>query len=580
MPSLGCRHKTGVKVWRTFTLTEPCGEKCMGGDGMDHQLRLLQEQIRKVENECGESYLSVKEVLQIETFKGCKVLAGHRGLDLPCKHITILETPEGVEWLQGEEFLLTTGYPFKNNEKMAAELIAKLHERRVAAVGIKENRYLPHMPEEMLEQSERYGLPLIALPYELIYTDTISQFYEKLFYNKNQYLLGLKEMYEKLSSLIYSSTNVQQVIDVLSVLANATIVVFDPAMNVLYLSLNRNQGNCDCKQISAILKKNKISKKYFEIKSADFYINAYPIISETKTIGYVGAISQVPADHLTRNILDYGRIILCLKIVKEENEYLNHIKIKQAITEIIINKTDLSEEFYQNINYAYDWEGIEKFIGICVMLDDRSGKAAKVFRDHFYIMLSRGFKEKGFLITENAAQFFLFCAIDAAEDCAAVAAKIKMFYRHLHMRLKIGISGIRPHIKFIPEMYNESRVAAEFNENDGFCSYDSLDIIKLLYPLKNDRQVHDFYKETIFKIGEYDHKNNGQLLNTLDYFFKYNMNKKMVADRLFIHTETLRYRLNKIEQITGFSLNTAEGLFVLQMSLKLHKLLGLQEKKY
>jgi purine catabolism regulator len=54
------------------------------------------------------------------------------------------------------------------------------------------------------------------------------------------------------------------------------------------------------------------------------------------------------------------------------------------------------------------------------------------------------------------------------------------------------------------------------------------------------------------------------------------MNKKIVADHLFIHTETLRYRLNKIEQITGFSLNTAEGLFVLQMSLKLHKLMGLQ----
>jgi purine catabolism regulator len=545
---------------------------------MDYQLDFLREQMRKIENECGESCLSVKEVLQIDTFKGCKVLAGQRGLDLPCKHITILETPEGVEWLQGKEFLLTTGYPFKNNEQMAVELVAKLHERQVAALGIKENRYLQHMPEEMLEQSERYGLPLIALPYELIYTETISKFYETLFYNKNQYLLGLKEMYEKLSSLIYNSTNVQQVIDVLSVLTNATIVVFDPAMNVLCLSLNANQGNCDCAKIIAELKNNHNFKKDLEITSADCFINISPINSEAKTIGYVGALSRSPANNLTRNILRYGRIILCLKIVKEENEYLNNIKIKQAITEIIINKADLSAEFYQNINYAYDWGGIEKFAGICIALEDQSGKAGAVFRDNFYLMLSRSFKDKGFLITENATQFFIFCAVDSGA-CDAIIAKIKMLYSNLHAEsgLKIGISGIHPHIKFIPEMYNESRIAVEFNENAGFCYYDSLNTIKLLYPLKSDRQVHEFYKETILKIKEYDHKSNSQLLNTLENYFKYDMNKKIVADKLFIHTETLRYRLNKIEQITGFSLNTAEGMFVMQMSLKLHKLISLQQ---
>ena len=173
-----------------------------------NQFDILKEQIQKTEKECGESSLPVREVLKIDALAGCKVIAGHQGLERLCKHITILETPEGIEWLRGKEFLLTTWYPFKNNREIAADLIQRLQERNVSAIGIKENRYLPHIPAEMCEQSNRYGLPLISLPYELIYTDTLSKFYETLFYSKNEYLLGLKDMYEKLSSLIFNSTNV------------------------------------------------------------------------------------------------------------------------------------------------------------------------------------------------------------------------------------------------------------------------------------------------------------------------------------------------------------------------------------
>jgi len=65
---------------------------------MNNSLEFLSQEIQKVEKEYGESCLSVDEVLKIPTFSGCKVIAGHKGLNGLCKHMITLETPDGIEW--------------------------------------------------------------------------------------------------------------------------------------------------------------------------------------------------------------------------------------------------------------------------------------------------------------------------------------------------------------------------------------------------------------------------------------------------------------------------------------------------
>jgi purine catabolism regulator len=51
------------------------------------------------------------------------------------------------------------------------------------------------------------------------------------------------------------------------------------------------------------------------------------------------------------------------------------------------------------------------------------------------------------------------------------------------------------------------------------------------------------------------------------------MKKKLVANKLHIHPETLRYRLNKIEDLTGYSLHSSEGIFALQIGIKLYRMI-------
>lgn len=536
----------------------------------------LNEQMLKIDAEFGDSSISVKEVLEIPVFKGYKIIAGHKGIEKMCKHVTILETPEGIEWLRGEEFLLTTGYVYKDNPEAYKNLIYLLHSQNISAIGIKEHRYISSLPKELIEQADKYELPVIILPYSLIYTDAVSEFYERLFYSKNKYILELRDMYEKLSHLISNSKDVQQVTDVLSLLTNSTVIVLNTEYNVISININNPCHEAVYEELMSALKSNQSIPS----KIDNYFINIYKIDSDNKTTGYIYAISKSPENALTNSVMQYGRFIMHLKIAKEKNDYLNQLKIKKSITEIIMNKNDLSDDFYSNIKYAYNWKANENFVGICIHINDKDLKKCTVtgLKEQLYTIVTRFLNEKGFLTTESSENIFLFCPADDAVIKELINKITAFQHEYINkITLKYGVSQKYPHIKYISEMYDESLIAMLFSNVNGLYSYESMDILKILYLLKDEKQIYNFYQNTICKIEKYDTESKSNLIDTLKAYFEYNMNKKLVSEKLFIHPETLRYRLNKIEQITGYSLNTSEGMLTLQIGLYLSQIINIKQ---
>ena len=86
----------------------------------------------------GEHSLTVEEVLNLPAFTGFKLLGGRSRLQNRCKHIIILETPEGINWLTGGEFLLTAGHAFKDRDDKKKSMILDAYHRKVSAIGYQE----------------------------------------------------------------------------------------------------------------------------------------------------------------------------------------------------------------------------------------------------------------------------------------------------------------------------------------------------------------------------------------------------------------------------------------------------------
>ncbi len=102
--------------------------------------------------------------------------------------------------------------------------------------------------------------------------------------------------------------------------------------------------------------------------------------------------------------------------------------------------------------------------------------------------------------------------------------------------------------------------------------YEDLGLYRLLGGLRDQEEMGCFYNETIGPLAEYDREKGAELVRTLEAFFAENANASSTARSLYVHRNTLNYRLQRIMDITGMDLDDPEARLSLQIGLKIHRL--------
>jgi purine catabolism regulator len=103
--------------------------------------------------------------------------------------------------------------------------------------------------------------------------------------------------------------------------------------------------------------------------------------------------------------------------------------------------------------------------------------------------------------------------------------------------------------------------------------FGDLGLYHLLCRLQSCDELDEFYKQTLAPLAEYDASHNTQLVSTLEAFFAHRGNASQTAASLYLHRNSLLYRLERIHEISGLDLDDADDRFSLQLALKLRPLL-------
>lgn len=118
--------------------------------------------------------ISVGELLGTEFFKDFQVIAGKKGLNREIQGVSSLEAPDGRRWAIGKELVFSSGYVFAKE----AENLQKHHyffSPGHAAMVIKRERYLDKIPDELIALHEEHSVPLITMPYSIPWMAVINQ---------------------------------------------------------------------------------------------------------------------------------------------------------------------------------------------------------------------------------------------------------------------------------------------------------------------------------------------------------------------------------------------------------------------
>ena len=145
----------------------------------------------------------------------------------------------------------------------------------------------------------------------------------------------------------------------------------------------------------------------------------------------------------------------------------------------------------------------------------------------------------------------------------------------------VGIGTVVMGIKDLARSYKEAQIALEvgkvFDTDKIIISYDNLGIARLIYQLPTT--LCEAFLSEVFKKGSIESLDQ-ETLFTIQKFFENNLNVSETSRKLFVHRNTLVYRLEKIKKMTGLELREFDHAIIFKVALMVQKYLEANPVKY
>jgi len=151
----------------------------------------------------------------------------------------------------------------------------------------------------------------------------------------------------------------------------------------------------------------------------------------------------------------------------------------------------------------------------------------------------------------------------------------------LALKAVIGIGTPARNLRELADRYKEALISIDigkvFDAEKSIINYESLGIGRLIYQLPTT--LCDIFLSEVFKRNPIEALDQ-ETLFTIDKFFENSLNVSETSRKLFVHRNTLVYRLEKIKKITGLDLREFDHAIVFKVALMVKKYLVSQESKY
>ena len=193
-------------------------------------------------------------------------------------------------------------------------------------------------------------------------------------------------------------------------------------------------------------------------------------------------------------------------------------------------------------------------------------------------------KQKDFVINISETDLVLVKEVRPnidMRDLVKIAKQIEdTLGTELMIKATIGIGTVAPQLKNIVTSFKEAQLAIEvgqvFDTEKTILSFENLGIGRLIYQLPTT-MCEQFLSEVFRKgsISALDH----ETLFTIQKFFENNLNVSETSRKLFVHRNTLVYRLEKIKKITGLDLREFDHAIIFKVALMVRKYLDSRENR-
>lgn len=542
--------------------------------------------------------VSVNNILKMDAFSDVIVIAGQSGLERQVQNVYVMEVPDIFSYIDKDGLLFTTLYPIADNEAALKSFIVELAKHQLAGVAIKLGRYVPEVPAYMIEQANQLNFPILVLPNEANLSTLTNHILTTLLGMKTSLLEFREAISHQLHSLLLHGADMSQFVQYISQITGASILILDNGLNCIQSSLDYNY---DQLHVDRDAFDNWANRKQYDhanqvvlaINDKGYHANQLfiqAISAGKKGLGYLVVLIDRP-EEITKHldiVVEQAIILLAFllqteqTIIQKERHYLDSF-IRDIINERYHSQSEIIEKakvFRWNFNFPniilviksniqdssqrlstyYKILDSDKIPSIIADIFDVPSQNCKVtyFNDELLCFIGVAFETRLKQRLERVGESLCSTFKDYGE-------------------LAIGISDTIYRIDQVKLAYQHALLVHQiFGSKLGLSSfvqfYDDLGLYKLFHLINDQQQLKDFVQDKLGKVIAYDQQRDINLFDTLVYLIKHNGNLQKTADDMFIHYNSLRYRVNKLKEL-GLILDDGQEFTEIAVACQLHQYL-------
>lgn len=528
----------------------------------------------------------LREVLNVEALRDTTVLAGHRGLDRVVTRLNVMEVPDIVEWVRPHALLVTSGYPLVGlaspddpHHERFVELVRRLDELDVAGLGVKVGRFVPEIPAPVLDLANERGFPILGLAASTAFDDLLEEVHTRLTDVQADVLQRTDALHAALEGLVLEGAGLQEIAsriaEVLGIGILVTSIDGREKAGALSDEMREALQNADLFDPTGRFRVERPRLQPMSI--GDGQVLVQPVVAGSSDLARLVAYDPhrtIAKDDL--NALQRASTVAALLITQQQA--LNAVESRYRgdfLREVLDGRAGDPEHVLEHAK-TLDWRLEFPAIVVTAELDppssDKVRAPARVRRSWQERFFAAWTQVVGSVLSHTPMADFseaVVTVLSAPPQLRDDPEQAAVALRELVARLvksvagdkgggrrpfSVGASRVVTSLDELPLAYQQARRATEvgrrFSGGSSTFHFDDLGVHRLIGLIPDRRELSAFAEDVLGELAR-DTADAAELRETLRVLLDTNLNVAEASRLQFVHYNTMRYRIGKLEQLLG-----------------------------
>lgn len=521
--------------------------------------------------------MKIQDVLKDKRFSEFSLLAGLSGAGNAISTVTVIDTPDGAKWLSGGEFVITTAYMLKDDEEALLRFIRTLKARKASALGIKQGRYIENIPDSALALSDDLGLPLLLIPQKFPYADIINPILSELVNQQTNRLIQANLIHTKFTELAVSDASIPDILSAFMSIVGVPTAFFDFETAQIWYS-DSESNLAQYLKTERILSHRDIDRARYDLHLIANQNRRFGVLVFEKGVleremeedGGTALIRErdpgfkIALENAATNIILREQTIISNRQVAERYKGL-------LIQDILIHNIKSETEIHNRAE-IFGWDFHDGGIVLEVDINNIKQRFKRNFSNNTSKMLEEMSTEIFDISIREILRFYPNAHYVKLSDIIIFVLSIrpkerKQMEKHITeafsriqksienipFTISFGIGRYYENIEQIYLSYQEARevirLSYMFSWFNRILYYEKMDLFRIFLPILDNQEALEACRNCLQPLLDYDRKNKKNMLETLQVVSECDWNLKLAAERMFLHPNSVKYRMEQIGKL-------------------------------